>query len=308
MLPPRDDEANIMLPKNVTRGTALALMIVAPVLWSIGGVVTRHLQQAGAYEQVFWRSFFAFAFVFLFLLLRKENPWRAIRAAGFPGLACSVLWAVMFTAYLVALSLTSTANTLVIIGLSPLLTAVLARLTLADPVPLRTWIAIPAAAAGIAWMFREGVEPAHFTGMLVAAAIPLAGAINVVTLRGSAARVDLVSSVMLGAALSCLVVLPFTLSFAATPRDLGLLALLGVFQLGLPCVLLVIASRTLLAPELALLGLLEVVLGPLWAWLGAGEEPSAATLTGGAIVVAALAANELASLRLRSGSTPPLRP
>src|SRR5207244_4089245 len=108
-------------------------------------------------------------------------------------------------------------------------------------------------------------------GMLVAAVIPLAGAVNVVTLRGAAARVDLVSSVMLGAALSALVVLPFT-GFAATPRDLALLAFLGVFQLGLPCVLLVIASRTLPAPELALLGLLEVVLGPLWAWLGAGER------------------------------------
>jgi drug/metabolite transporter (DMT)-like permease len=272
-------------------------MIVAPVLWSTGGVVTRHLQQAGAYEQVFWRSFFAFAFVLLFLLLRKQSPWKAVRAAGLPGLACSFLWALMFTAYLVALSLTSTANTLVIIGLSPLFTAVLARLTLADPVPVRTWIAIPAAAAGIAWMFSDGIAADHVAGMLVAALIPLAGAVNVVTLRGASARFDLVPSVMLGALLSCLAVLPFALPFAASVRDLALLALLGVLQLGLPCVLLVIASRALLAPELALLGLLEVVLGPLWAWLGAGEKPGAATLTGGAIVVLALAANEMASLR-----------
>src|SRR5205085_12169245 len=108
---------------------------------------------------VFWRSSFAVAFVLAFLLYQKRSPWKALRAAGVPGLACSFLWAMMFTAYVVALSLTSTANTLVIIGLSPLITAVLARLTLADPVPLRTWIAIPAAAAGIAWMFREGIEP-----------------------------------------------------------------------------------------------------------------------------------------------------
>ena len=81
-----------------SRGAAILLMIVAPVLWSTGGVVTRHLQQAGAYEQVFWRSFFAFAFVLLFLLLRKQSPWKAVRAAGLPGLACSFLWALMFTA------------------------------------------------------------------------------------------------------------------------------------------------------------------------------------------------------------------
>ena len=76
-----------------------------------------------------------------------------------------------------------------------------------------------------------------------------------------------------------------------------LLAFLGMFQLGLPCMLLVLASRALLAPEIALLGLLEVVLGPLWAWLGAGEEPGHGHAVGGAVVLAALAANELAAVR-----------
>jgi len=76
-----------------------------------------------------------------------------------------------------------------------------------------------------------------------------------------------------------------------------LLALLGIFQLGLPCMLLVIASRTLLAPEIALLGLLEVVLGPLWAWLGAGEAPGQATLVGGALVLLALVGNEISAFR-----------
>jgi drug/metabolite transporter (DMT)-like permease len=61
----------------------------------------------------------------------------------------------------------------------------------------------------------------------------------------------------------------------------------------------VLASRALLAPELSLLGLLEVVLGPLWAWLGVGETPARATLIGGVIVLAALAGNELAALRIR---------
>jgi len=290
-------------------GAAILLMVAAPVMWSMGGVVTRHIQHTGAWEQVFWRSFFAFLCVAAYLaLFQKESPWRAVRGAGLPGLACSFLWAVMFTAYLIALSLTTTANTLIVIGLSPLITAVLARLTLADPVPARTWVAIPVAAAGIAWMFRDGIAADHLAGMLVAAAIPCCGAVNVVMLRGNASRVDMVPSVMLGALLSCLAVVPFALPFTASARDLALFVFLGVFQVGLPCILLVMASRTLLAPELALLGLLEVVLGPLWAWLGAGEAPGASTLTGGAIVVVALAANELASLRLRPGSARPLRP
>ena len=100
---------------------------------------------------------------------------------------------------------------------------------------------------------------------------------------------------MLGGAISCLIALPLALPLQAPPKDVALLAFLGIFQLGLPCMLLVLASRALYAPEIALLGLLEVLLGPLWAWLGAGEIPARATLVGGGVVLAALAINELAA-------------
>jgi drug/metabolite transporter (DMT)-like permease len=69
--------------------------------------------------------------------------------------------------------------------------------------------------------------------------------------------------------------------------------------------LIVIASRTLSAPEIALLGLLEVVFGPLWVWLGAGEVPATATLTGGAIVIGALVANALGGLNTNARSASP---
>ena len=241
-------------------------MIAAPVLWSSAGVVTRHLQGAAAFEQVFWRSLFAFIFVFVFLVLRT-NPWKAVRSAGWPGMVSGLMWAVMFTAFMFALSMTTTANALVVMSISPFLTVLLARALLSDPVPGRTWIAATAAAVGIAWMFSSSLD-SHLAGMAVAFVIPVASAVNVVVLRASAAQLDLV-----------------------------LLAFLGFFQLGLPCMLLVVASRTLPAPEIALLGLLEVVLGPLWAWIGAGEMPAASTLTGGAVVLAALALNELGGLR-----------
>jgi drug/metabolite transporter (DMT)-like permease len=183
---------------------------------------------------------------------------------------------------------------------SPLLTALLARAFLSEPVALRTWLAVSAAALGIGWMFAAdlGAHSARdYLGMAVAALVPVAAAINVVTLRAAGARVDLRPAVMLGGALSCLVAAPLAFPFQASGRDIVLLGSLGVFQLGLPCVLLVMASRALFAPEIALLGLLEVLLGPLWAWLGAGEVPSQATLAGGGIVLAALALNELAAFR-----------
>jgi len=271
-------------------------MFAAPVLWSSAGVVTRHIERAAPPEQVFWRSLFAFAFVFLVLLLQKAHPWKAVRASGLPGLVSGLMWAIMFTAFLFALSLTTTANTLVVMSVSPLLTAVFASLFLKDPVPLRTWIAASAAAVGIAWMFSTGLS-AHYAGMAIAFMIPVAAAINVVVLRASAAKLDLIPAVMLGGALSCLIALPFALPFSSSPRDLLLLAFLGVFQLGLPCMFLVLASRALLAPEIALIGLLEVVLGPLWVWMLVGEDPGRATLVGGSIVLAALVLNEVAAVR-----------
>ncbi len=270
-------------------------MIVAPVLWSTAGVVTRHVERAAPFEMVFWRSLFAAAFVALALLLQKKSMElkKAVWLSG-------AMWAVMFTAFMLALQLTSTANTLVVMSISPLLTALLARAFLSEPVALRTWLAVSTAAIGIASMFATGLgaqSGSDYLGMAVAALVPIASAINVVTLRASAASVDLRPAVMLGAAMSCLVAFPFVLPFHASARDVALLGSLGVFQLGLPCVLLVVASRSLAAPEIALLGLLEVLLGPLWAWLGAGERPASGTLLGGAIVLGALALNELAAFR-----------
>ena len=271
-------------------------MIAAPVLWSTAGVVTRHLERAGPTEQVFWRSLFAFAFVFVFLLFKRINPWQAVRVAGWPGIASGLMWAVMFTAFLFALAMTSVANALVVMSISPLLTALFARAFLSDPVPVRTWIAAGAAIIGIAWMFSADLT-GQLAGMAIALLIPLAAAINVVVLRASGARLDLIPAVMLGGALSCALAFFFTPAFSATARDLLLLGFLGFFQLGLPCMLLVVAARTLPAPEIALLGLLEVVLGPLWAWLAIGETPAATTLAGGCVVLGALILNEAGALR-----------
>jgi drug/metabolite transporter (DMT)-like permease len=107
-------------------------------------------------------------------------------------------------------------------------------------------------------------------------------------------------AVLVGAVLSALATLPLALPLAASTQDLGLLALLGVVQLAIPCLMAVAAARVLSAPEVSLLGLLEVVFGVAWAWLGAGEAPSSAVISGGLLVLAALAGNEL--LALRSGA------
>jgi len=284
---------------------AIGLMIVAATLWSIAGVVTRHLtpslQVDGRFEITFWRSLFAALFVGGYFVLVRREGWRPLLATGWPGLISGLMWAVMFIAFMLALTFTTVANTLLVLSLGPLITALLARAVLRVPIAPRTWAAIAAATTGIVWMATHAAPSSTggrpLLGMLIAFTVPIASAINLVTLQKTRARVDLVPAVLLGGAISAALMLPLAVPLQAAPRDILLLALLGFFQLGLPCMLMVVAARRLSAPEVSLLALLEVVLGPLWAWLGAGEAPAAATLTGGVLVLAALVLNEVAALR-----------
>ncbi len=279
------------LPNSAHR-RAIILMIIAPTLWSIAGVVTRHLspelQAQGRFEITFWRSVFAAIFVGGFLLFVQRDFAGSLRRAGIAGLLSGAMWAIMFTCFMLALTLTSTANTLIVLAVGPLTTALLARAVLKAPIPPRTWAAIAIAMVGIGAMFADSLRiesRAAVLGMLIAFATPLAGAINVVILKKRGKSVDLIPAVFLGGTISAALVLPFAWPFMADARDIALLALLGFFQLGLPCMLLVIAARQLSATEVALLALLEVVLGPLWAWLGAGEIPASSALFGGALVL-----------------------
>jgi drug/metabolite transporter (DMT)-like permease len=294
------------VPHASAHRRAIMLMIIAPALWSIAGVVTRQLSPEllaqGRFEITFWRSLFAATFVGGFLLVRRDFT-GALRRAGVAGLMSGAMWAVMFTCFMLALTLASTANTLIVLAVGPLMTALLARAVLKAPISPRTWAAIAIAMLGIGAMFAESLRlesRAAVLGMLIAFGTPLAAAINVVILKKRGETVDLIPAVFLGGTISAAIVLPFAWPFMADARDIALLALLGVFQLGLPCMLLVIAARHLSATEIALLALLEVVLGPLWAWLGAGEVPAPSTFFGGALVLSALLLNELVAARRAS--------
>jgi drug/metabolite transporter (DMT)-like permease len=110
----------------------------------------------------------------------------------------------------------------------------------------------------------------------------------------------MIPAVLVGAVISTLVTLPLSLPFQATSHDVRLLAGLGLFQLAIPCVLVVLCTRVLKAPEVALLGLLEVIFGILLAWVGAGEVPGHDVLVGGSLVIGALVVNELVAWRERA--------
>ena len=295
----------------MTHARAVALMLGVTLMWSTAGVVTRHLQGARSFEITFWRSAFnAAALMAALLWLRGPRLWADIRHGGRALWVSALCWSVMYTNFMLAITLTTVATVLITMSIAPLLTALFARVFLHHRLPTRTWLAIGVAGAGIAWMFGQQALSGggSMTGALVALGVPLAGATNWTLLqhlqqrqaRDPAVRApDMLPAVLLGALISAGVTLPLALPWSATPHDLSLLALLGVFQLAIPCLLVVQLARVLPAPEISLIGLLEVVFGVLLVWVGAGEAPAATALAGGALVIGALLANEWLALRER---------
>jgi drug/metabolite transporter (DMT)-like permease len=324
----------------LTHTQAVAMMVAAAFLWSIAGVVTRQLESAQRFEVTFWRSAFNVLSLLLILPLWRAANRRAERVMSQPALVAQrspvagflhrhwgllpespafwvsgLCWSVMFTAFMVALSFTSVANVLIIMAVGPLLTALLSRVVTGQPMAWRVWITIGVAGAGMAYMYGGqmlalmGGDSTQandlLVGSLIALCVPAAGAVNWTVVQRSqsqGARVDLVPSVLLGAVISSLATLPLAVPFAATGNDMGWLALLGLCQLAIPCLLAVTAARVLKAPEVSLLALLEVVFGILWPWLWANEAPGAEVLSGGSVVLSALVINELVGWRSRIGS------
>lgn len=290
---------------------AVLMMVAAALMWSIAGVVTRQLESARSFEVTFWRSAFnAAALVVLLAWLRGPAPlWKTLCTGGRALWLSGLCWCVMYTAFMVAITMTTVANVLITLAVAPLFTSLAARLALGHRLPLRTWVAIAVAGVGIAWMYGaevSGAERRHVIGTLIALAVPVAAAVNWTLLQGLHQReqrgagrpgADMLPAVLIGALLSALITLPLSLPFTATAADVGWLALLGVVQLAIPCLMAVAVARVLPAPEISLFALLEVVFGVLWAWLGANEAPSASVLGGGALVLGALAVNEALALR-----------
>src|SRR3954463_7724489 len=277
---------------SLSHGAAVALMVAVTLMWSIAGVITRHLEQARSFEVTFWRSFFTVVSLLVILpFFQGREVFAKIRRGGWPLWLSGLCWSVMFTAFMMALTLTSVANVLVTMAVGPFLTAVIARIFIGHKIPPRTAVAILLAGCGIGYMYGTQVGEGGIAGTLVAMCVPLAAAVNWTVTQRSHAHghdVDLVPAVLVGAAISSIVTLPLATPFRASGHDIALLALLGLVQLAIPCALSVVCARVLKAPEISLLASLEVIFGILLAWMGADEVPGRAVLAGGSLVIGAL--------------------
>jgi drug/metabolite transporter (DMT)-like permease len=257
----------------------------AALAWSTAGLLQRELTASTA-TQLAGRAFFALLAILVYIAVSERgHVVRAFRAVGRAGLAVAALMAVSSGSFIVALNHTSVANVLFVLAIGPVLAAALGYLV-GERVPAQTWIAIAVAAAGVGLMVGGPDRPSAVGGLL-SLLCALSFAVLLVITRH---RRDV--SMAPATCLSQLIVLvcaaPFADASEIGGKDLALLIGLGVGQIGLGLIFLTIGARLIPAAEVALITLLEIVLGPLWVWLSRGERPGAATLAGGSIVLGAV--------------------
>ena len=257
------------------------------------------------WTMVFWRGILTALALTLFLgVYYRRQAVDRFRAIGAAGLVIAGTFAAGTILFVVALNHTSVANTLVIISAAPLFAAIFSRVFLAEAVSPRTWAAILAALGGIAVIVSGSIQGGTMDGDLAAVgtAVCMAGGLSLV--RRSRDR-NMVPAMALSGLLSALIVLPLAAPLALDPGQAELFLLLGLIVLPVSFGLITLGPRYLPAPEVALVLLLETVLGPYWVWLVIGEAPSTRAFIGGSILIGALILHSALALRgTRSGPRP----
>ena len=259
---------------------------LAAVAWSTAGVLQRQLT-LDTPTQVFGRAAFAgLALLAYVAVADRGRVLPAFRSIGLAGVTVALCVAVASASFIGALNHDSVARVLFILAVSPMLAALLARVTLGEPITRRTLLAMVLALVGVTVMLGTPGE-GDVTGDCLAFLAALAFAIVVVITRWRH-EISMTPATCLSQLILVVAFLPFASPGEIGGGDVGWLIALGVGQIGLGFVLLTVGARLIPAAQVGLITLLEVVLGPLWVWLALDERPSTLTLAGGAIVIGAI--------------------
>ncbi len=267
------------------------LVMAAALLWSTGGLAIKLVPLSG-FGVVFWRSFVTF--VFLVAVLRPSLT--RLKGASIPAIA---VYAVMIVSFVTATKLTTAANAIFLQYTGPLYVLLLAPLVLKEPFRRADAVAIACALGGMSLFFVGRLERGALLGNLVAVVSGVFFGLTVLLLRRDA-KGDAVTSMLLGNLLAAAVALPFAWNgLALDGKGLLLVAYLGVVQLGVSYLLFIRGLTVVPAAEASLLGMLEPLFNPVWAFLGIGERPGPWALAGGAVVLLSVAGRTLAGARGR---------
>lgn len=265
----------------------LALIMIASLLWSTGGVLTR-LLESDEWTVIAWRSLFASVLLFAWMLAR--GPARAVaslRALGATGLLAACLLAADQALFVVALNRTSVAHVSIILAAAPLFGALFGWLLLREQVRPHTWLAIFMAGAGIALMVAGDDAGGSLLGDVIALTLPVTFTLAVVLLNRNPG-IELVPVVAVASLLVTLAAAPFASWALPAARELTLLVWFGAAETAGGTLLFTAGARFVPAAHAMLMAMLESVLAPLWAWLVVGEAPGAHALYGGLLVLGAV--------------------
>lgn len=294
--------AAILTPDSA-HGRGVALVLTAGVFWSIAGLVVRLMEGASEWQILFYRSLALVVTLLTYIAMANRGAvTKVFRAAGVNALIAGLCLGMAFASWIYAMTHTTIANALFVLAASPFIAAILARLILGESVKRSTLTCMFVALFGIGMMVVEGITIGTLPGNLFALGAAFGfGAFSVALRMGKA--VDMTPAVcwagVWGGAAGALMIAVSGQGFDLSLNDLWLCGLLGFVQVGLGLILFTLGSRHVPAAELTLLSLTEVVLGPVWVWIGVGEKPTLYTLVGGAIVLAAITAQALAGVRRR---------
>ena len=255
-----------------------------------------------SWNLIFYRGFIPFLIVFIGLIaIYKKKLLKVLINNGWHGVAYMSVFTVTNIFFVLSIENTNVANTLIMIALAPMLSAVISFIFLKENTDKKTWVAIIATTLAVVYIFHDSFERGDVLGNFLGLICATGLAVGAVIIR-SAKKINLVPSAMIGKLMVTLIALIFADNLELKGNDTIIIPLMCVMCVAIPFVLITLAPRYISAAEVNLFFLLETILGPIWVWLVIKEQPSPETIIGGIIIIATIAIHSALSLKKPSFS------
>lgn len=275
----------------------VTLVIIGGVFLSLSGILLRDVESATGFQILFYRGLAFSIMLFLILLFKyRGKTFEAFRRVGKPGLYAALALGLGSICYVYAILLTTVANAVFIIGASPLATAFVAWIFLRERTSKFGIAAMLVSLIGIGFMFADGILEGRWMGNVAALMVVVSFVIFLLILRNRR-DIDMLPATCLGGLVMAGVAGIFADNLIISNHDLVIALLMGCVQFGIGFMCFTIATRYIIASEVALYSLTESILGPIWVWIGIGEQPSLLTLAGSAIVLVCVSAYCIVGIR-----------
>jgi drug/metabolite transporter (DMT)-like permease len=282
---------------NLTDQQKGSLLAFVAVMFITPDSLFIRLSNIDTWGLVFYSGIIPFVTVLLgMLIIYKLNFFKMLFTSGYHGIIYILTFSLTNITFVVSIQNTNVANTLVMIAMAPMLSAILGAIFLKELPDKKTWIAIFVTFGAAVYIFYDSLKLGNFFGDILGLITALGLAIGAVTIR-SARNKNLVPAAVVGKLIVALFALFFIESFTLTKSDQIIVPLMCIMCVAIPFVLVTIAPRFIPAAEVNLFFLLETIIGPIWVWLVIQEQPSIETIQGGTVIITAIAIHSFIKLK-----------